>query len=80
MGGLQGILISIIYYALGILNFNYLDNFLASKLYKAEVDTLFVSQTEIIKEYCLSNCLLRKLICCHTKRKEIAMERARSAL
>ena len=43
VGGLQGILISIIYYALGILNFNYLDNYLASKLYKADVDALFVS-------------------------------------
>ena len=43
VGGLQGLLISMIYYALGILNFNYLENYLASKLYKTDLDTLFVS-------------------------------------
>ena len=80
VGGLQGILISAISFLLNIVNFNYLDNYIVSKLYKTETVTLVVSQTETIKEFCFGNCLLRLFICNRKNRKQIAMEQARSAL
>ena len=43
VGGFQGILISGITFILGILNYNDLDNYLVSKLFKYDSDALTVS-------------------------------------
>lgn len=74
VGGLQGILITVITLVLGILNSNYLDNYLVSKLYKFEAATLKATQTDSIKEIFLYNCLPSKLVCCAKNRKLIAMD------
>ena len=64
VGGLQGILISGISFLLSIFNYNYLENYLVYKLFKSEAVTLMTTQSEMIKECYLSNCLLSKLACC----------------
>ena len=69
VGGLQGILISGFSLILGVLNHNYLDNYLVSKLFGFEAMTLEASQTESIKEFCLEKCLPSKLACCSKNRK-----------
>ena len=67
VGGLQGILISAISFILSIFNYNYLENYLVSKLFKSKAVSLMATQSEMIKECWLSNCLLRKLACCCKK-------------
>ena len=70
VGGLQGILITGISLLLSILNHNYLDNHLVSKLFKSEAaTTLVASQTESIQEFCIDKCLPSKLVCCRKRRK-----------
>ena len=66
-GGLQGILISGISLILSIFNNNYLENYLVNKLFKSKAVSLMTTQSEMIKEFYLSNCLLSKLACCCTK-------------
>ena len=80
VGGLQGILITVITLVLGILNSNYLDNYLVSKLYKFEATVLKATQTDSFKEIFLYKCLPSKLVCCAKNRKLIAMDQAREAL
>ena len=80
VGGLQGILISAVSVTLSILNHNYLDNYLVSKLYKSDSIALMASSTDSIREFCFSNCMLRRLSCCRKKRKQVAIEHARSSL
>ena len=79
VGGLQGILISAIAVVLNIINHNQLENYLVSKLFKAEAVSLADKQIENIKEYCLG-ILPDKLVCCAKRRKQIAMDTARTAL
>ena len=67
VGGLQGILISGISFILSIFNYNYLENYLVYKLFKSKAVSLMTTQSEMIKEFYLSNCLLGKLACCCTK-------------
>ena len=67
VGGLQGILISGISLILSIFNNNYLENYLVNKLFKSKAVSLMTTQSEMIKEFYLSNCLLSKLACCCTK-------------
>ena len=49
MGGMQNILISLISFTLSILNYNYLDNYLISKLFKSNQTSLMVSKTDNVK-------------------------------
>ena len=63
VGGLQGILLSGIGFILSIFNFNYLENYLVHKLFKSKAVPLMTTQTEMIKECCLSSCLFSKLAC-----------------
>ena len=49
MGGMQNILISLISFTLSILNYNYLDNYLISKLFKSNQASLMVSKTDSVK-------------------------------
>ena len=79
VGGLQGILISAISVILSIINHNYLENYLVSKLFKSGAVSLADSQIQNIKEFCLG-LLPDKLVCCAKRRKQIAMEKARTAL
>ena len=67
VGGLQGILISGIGFILSIFNYNYLENYLVYKLFKSKAVSLMTTQSEMIKECYLSNCLLSKLACCCSK-------------
>ena len=67
VGGLQGILISGISLILSITNYNYLENYLVYKLFKSKAVSLTTSQSEMIKEFYLSNCLLSRLACCCKK-------------
>ena len=69
VGGLQGILISGMSLILSLLNHKFLDNYLISKLFQFEASALKASQTESIKEFCLSKCIPRKLVCCSKKNK-----------
>ena len=81
VGGLQGILISLISFSLSILNYNYLENYLVYKLFKSKEVSLMTTQSEMIKEFCLSNCLLSRMACCCKKyRKLLAMEESRKDL
>ena len=67
VGGLLSILISGVSFTLSIFNYNYLENYLVHKLFKSKAVYLMTTQSEMIKEFCLSNCLLRKLACCCRK-------------
>ena len=67
VGGLQGILISGISFILSIFNYNYLENYLVFKLFKSKAVSLMTTQSEMIKEFYLSNCLLSRLACCCKK-------------
>ena len=69
MGGLQGILITGISLILSILNNNYLENYLVSKLFKFEAATLTTSNKENCKDTCLYSCLPNKLVCSSKNRK-----------
>ena len=80
VGGMQGFLISGTSLLLSILNYNQLDNYLVSKLFRSESVTLIASQKENILDFCLSKLIPSKLVCCRKKRKQIVMERARAAL
>ena len=74
LGGLQGILISGISLLLSILNFNHLNGFLVSQLFKADHMALEAFSTyESIKAFFIG-ILPRKLVCCHKRRKQIVME------
>ena len=53
VGGLQGILISVISFSLSILNHSHLDGHLVSKLFKSKSIGLVASKTESIKEFCI---------------------------
>ena len=81
VGGLLSILISGISFILNIFNYNYLENYLVHKLFKSKAVSLMTTQSEMIKEFCFNNCLLRKLACCYKKqRKLLTMEKSREAL
>ena len=88
VGGLQGILISAFSLLLGIWNHNYLESYIASKVYKVastgeeEPVSLEVPNRANIKECCIDRFLPAKLtrVCCKIKRKEIEMQEAREAL
>ena len=69
VGGLQGILVSVIFLFLSVLNHNDLDNYLVSKLFKSETVSMAASQTESIKEFCRSKVLPNRLVCCAKRRK-----------
>ena len=81
VGGLQGILISTFSLLLGIWNHNYMESYIASKVYKVastdekELGSLEVPNRANIKEYCIDRLLPAKLTraCCKLKRKEIEM-------
>ena len=64
---LQAILLSGISFILSIFNYNYLENYLVYKLFKSKAVSLMTTQSEMIKEFCLSNCLLSRLACCCKK-------------
>ena len=53
---------------------------MVSKLFKSDAVSLVTSQTDSIKEFCVSKILPRKLACCRKRRKLIAMDSARTAL
>ena len=86
VGGLQSILISGISLLLSILNHNFLDSYLVSKLFNFSQDpvgpsTSSSSKMKRIKLYCISKLLPKYLLCCCQKqRKQIAMERAYATL
>ena len=64
VGGLQGILTSGIPLLLSILNHSYLNNYLASKLFKsADIAMNIASLSESIKEFCIK-LLPSRLVCC----------------
>ena len=80
LGGLQGILISSVSFLLSILNYNHLNGYLVSQLFKSDQVVLTACSTsDSVKEFCIG-LLPRKLICCHKRKKQIAMEKARAAL
>lgn len=84
VGGLQGILISAISLLLTILNHNYLDNYLAAKLFKvssnSEVSLKALPMARRIQEFCFEKILPSKLVCCRRDRKHRAMDQARTSL
>ena len=82
VGGLQGILISAFSLLLSIWNHNYLENYIASKVYKVASDggdqepaNLEIPNRANIKECCIDRFLPAKLsrACCKLKRKEMEM-------
>ena len=81
VGGLHGILISAISLALGIVNLNYLEDYLVTKLFKSPTITLKVSSTcENFKEFILSLFPCCKFKCFRKNQKQIEMTNARTAL
>ena len=80
LGGLQGILISGISFLLSILNFNHLNGFLASRLFKADQMALEAFSTNDSIKAFIIGLLPRKLVCCRERRKQVVMEQARAAL
>ena len=90
VGGIQGILISGISVLLNIWNYNYLDSYLVSQLFKiAPNPNDLESETPVditsskncsIKEFFIKSVLPRKLVCCRRNRKQLAMNEARKAL
>ena len=82
VGGLQGILISGISLLLSVLNHNYLDNYLVTKLFKYGSAVCFTAlpMTRRIKEFRVARLLPNKLDCCNRVRNQIVMERARASL
>ena len=80
LGGLQGILISGISFLLSILNYNHLNSYLASQLFKShQIALVPLSTCDSVKGFCI-RLLPAKLACCHKRRKQIVMEKAREAL
>ena len=80
VGGLQRALISGISILLSVLNYNFLDGYLVSRLFKTDSIALTAySMCEGIQVYCIG-LLPRKLVCCKKKSKQVAMEKARAAL
>ena len=81
VGGLQGILISAFSLLLGCWNHNYMESYIASKVYKVvsdgddELANLEIPNGANIKECCIDRFLPSKLtrVCCKLKRKEIEM-------
>ena len=67
VGGLLAILISGVSFILSIFNYNFLENYLVYKLFKSKAVSLTTTQSEMIKEFCLSNYLLSRLACCCKK-------------
>ena len=79
MGGLQGILLSGTALLISILNYNYLESYLVSKLFKYDSVALEISQAQNIKEYC-RGLLPCKITCSAKSRKQLALENARASL
>ena len=80
LGGLQSILISGVSFLLSILNYNHLNGYLVSQLFKSDHNALPTLTTcDSVKEFCIG-LLPSKLVFCHKRRKQIAMEKARAAL
>ena len=71
---------------LNVWNHNYLDSFLASKLFKSRDRTegedklMTLTIAETLKKFCIYRLLPSKLICCHKNRKLIVLESACEAL
>ena len=87
VGGLQGILISGIALLLNICNFNFLDNYLVSKLFKltnnakkSETTSIDPSKTNSVKEYCVKQLLPSKLVCCRRTSRQRALDQAMGRL
>ena len=75
VGGLLGILISGTGLILSILNHNYLNSHLISKLFTSESVALTpASSTQSIRLFCIEQLLPSKLVCCREQRKETAMK------
>ena len=69
VGGLQGILIAGISIILSTLNHNHLGNYLASQLYRSDEFVLRSTQTQSVKQFCISKFLPKRLVCCHKDRQ-----------
>ena len=81
VGGIQSILFSGMSLLLSIWNYNYLDSYLISQLFKNPTNIVFHAKYGNITGFCIENVLPRKLLCCRKQRKkQIAMEEARKAL
>ena len=81
VGGLQGILISVLSLLLSILNHSQLESYLASKLFKS--DHIFLTplaRMENLKLYCIKKILPHRLACYHQQQKQAALDKARAAL
>ena len=86
VGGLRVALLSGISVLLNIWNHNYLDSFIASKLFKSretkesEDKLMTFTVSETLKKFCIYRLLPSKLICCQKNKKLIVLESACKAL
>ena len=86
VGGLRVALISGISVLMNVWNHNYLDSYIASKLFKSgeksdgedKLKTPTVS--DVLKKFCIHRLLPSKLRCCRKDRKLVVMENACAAL
>ena len=81
VGGIISFLVTIVRVLLKVYNYNYVENYMVSKLYKSSSqDIVLRSNTRSnMKEFFMKS-LHHKLVCCKKNRKHIAMERARVTL
>ena len=71
IGGLQGILLSVFGVLMGLWNYQNLESYMASKLFKAtsgaddaQEISLQPTQTENLKQYCIDKLIPNRLVCC----------------
>ena len=91
VGGLQGLLISVISALLSIWNYQNLENYLAVKLFKFEntgdsddvsgsAKAVLPSQVQTLKLFCIEKVLPSRLVCCRRDARQAAMTSAHKAL
>ena len=73
---MQGIFISAVSLFLSAWNYDQLNVYLVSKLFKAPDVTLSPSNSAQIREFCFDRLLPSRLVCCKKRRKQVVMEKA----